>query len=164
MNTLCSSSLQIFTDGSFDVELRRGGWAYVVMDGDKTIHSAHGTSDGVSNNTFEVMAVLEALSWLDASALNHAVLLLSDSAHVIDGCNRSRAIWRNNGWRRIDPHPGARRRKIPDMQLWQQLDTILIRNPDVTVSWCKAHSGIAGNEQADALAGGKARALDLAGH
>jgi ribonuclease HI len=63
-----------------------------------------------------------------------------------------RAIWRNNGWKRIDPNSRARRRNIPDAALWQRLDLLLDQNSNVTVKWCKGHSGIAGNEDADMLA------------
>lgn len=157
-----SEAFQIFTDGSFDVKLRRGGWAYVVMDGDHMIHSSHGTGEGLSNNTFELMGALEALTWLDASAPERPVVLWTDSAHVIEGCARWRSIWRTNGWKRIDPNPRTRRRRVPDAEYWRRLDELLNRNPNVTIAWCKAHSGIAGNEHADALARCRTHALDLA--
>lgn len=149
-------AIRIFTDGSFDAKARTGGWAFVVMEADRQIHAASGRDHGTSNNTFEIMAVVEAPAWLDAFASDRAVAIWTDSAHVIEGCARWRAIWRTNGWKRIDPNPRARRRRVQDALLWQKLDALLIRNPKLTIAWCKAHSGIAGNDHADALAGGKA--------
>jgi len=45
-----------------------------------------------------------------------------------------------------------RRRTIPDVELWQELDDLLHRNPLVRIKLCKGHSGLAGNELADASA------------
>lgn len=42
--------------------------------------------------------------------------------------------------------------KIPDDALWQARDLLLDQNPNVTVAWCKGHSGVRGNEDADTLA------------
>jgi ribonuclease HI len=144
--------LEIFTDGTFDQDRCAGAWAFIAMHGDRRVHEARGAAVGTSNNTFEILAVLEAMIWIEAATSNQPVTLWTDSAHVVEGCNRYRAIWRNNGWKRIDPNPRHRRRSIPDEELWKRLDDILSRQQHVTVSWCKAHSGIAGNEHADCLA------------
>ncbi|MFK3691225.1 ribonuclease H [Agrobacterium tumefaciens] len=149
--------LHIFTDGSFNDASRSGGWAFVVREAGNQIHSASGKAGGTSNNTFEVLAVLNAMSWIAVEAPTRAVTLWTDAVHVIEGCNRYRAIWRNNGWKRITPNQHTRRRPIPDNEIWQKLDTLLERHPLVTVEWCKGHSGSVGNEHADALARQAAR-------
>jgi ribonuclease HI len=97
------------------------------------------------------------MSWVDTHAASNAVTIWTDSNHVVEGCRRWRGIWRKNGWKRIDPNPRARRRAIPDAELWQQLDTLLEKNPMVDVQLCKGHAGNAGNELADALARNAAR-------
>jgi ribonuclease HI len=147
-----SDVLQAFIDGSFDAKTQLGGWAVVVLDDDRRVHVASGTAEGPSNNSFEVLAALQALVWLDANAKGRPVILRTDSFHVVEGCHRWRAIWRGNGWSRINPNPQARRRKIPDANLWRQLDALLTRNPGATIEWCKGHSGVLGNENADAMA------------
>jgi ribonuclease HI len=149
---LMSDALHIFTDGSFDDASSSGGWAFVVHEAGHQVHSASGRTVGTSNNTFEVLAVLNALSWIAVEAPTRAVTLWTDAVHVIEGCRRYRAIWRNNGWKRITPNQRTRRRPIPDRNIWQQLDSLLERHPHVVVEWCKGHSGTAGNEHADALA------------
>ncbi|MDH7801890.1 MULTISPECIES: ribonuclease H [unclassified Rhizobium] len=152
-----SNTLHIFTDGSFDDASQSGGWAFVVHEGGDLIHSASGKTVGASNNTFEVLAVLNAMSWIAAEAPARAVTLWTDAVHVIEGCRRYRVIWRTNGWKRITPNQHTRRRSIPDMEIWQQLDDLLERHPHVVVDWCKGHSGTVGNEHADELARGVAR-------
>ncbi|TCR02704.1 RNase HI [Neorhizobium sp. JUb45] len=147
-----AGELHIYTDGSFTPATRSGGWAYVVMRAEQQLHAHHGVASGETNNTFEVLAVLQALSFVDAQVRGADVTVWTDSHHVVEGCRHWRAIWRHNGWKRVNPNPRARRRAIPDMLLWQKLDDLLERNSDVSVRWCKGHSGIAANEYADLLA------------
>lgn len=142
-------TLAVFTDGSFDKISRMGGWAFVVMAGDSQVHQNSGTGTGHSNNSIEVLAVLEAMSWIDASPHRVNATVWTDSLHVMEGCRRWRFIWRHNGWKRIDPNPRARRRALPDASLWQKLDVLLDRHPHVALAWCKGHSGIVGNDHAD---------------
>jgi ribonuclease HI len=149
--------VHIYTDGSFDAASNTGGWAFVVSDGELQLHAASGSEAGPTNNSFEVLAAVKAISWIDAHAAGQAVTLCTDSNHVVEGCRRWRAIWRNNGWQRIDPNPRSRRRSIPDAALWQKLDALLAKNSMVELQLCKAHSGNAGNDQADALARNAAR-------
>ncbi|UFW80142.1 ribonuclease H family protein [Rhizobium sp. SU303] len=154
-------TLHIDADGSFDAASLTGGWAVVALDGDQRMHAASGFDTGLSNNTFEVLAAVKALSWIEAEAAGRAVTVWTDSNHVVEGCRRWRAIWRNNGWKRIDPNLRARRRSIPDAHLWQQLDALLQNNSIVEVELCKGHSGILGNDHADALARNVARIRSL---
>ncbi|TWF54815.1 ribonuclease H family protein [Neorhizobium alkalisoli] len=156
-------TLDIFSDGSFDAKTLSGGWAFVVLEGDRQVYSASGFDKGPSNNAFEVLAAVKALSWLEIHANGRAAILHTDSNHVFEGCGRWRSIWRNNGWKRIYPNPRSRRRPIPDAKLWQQLDALLENNPRVVVELCKGHSGVEGNDQADILARGAARIGSLGG-
>jgi len=144
--------LHVFADGSFDASRRSGAWAFVAFEDELQVHSASGSGEGRSNNSFEVLAVLRAMSWIGSETSSRGVVLWTDSAHVVEGCKRWRSIWRNNRWKSINPNQHARRREIPDAPLWMQLDALLLRNPGVSISWCKGHSGVEGNELADALA------------
>ncbi len=147
-----TDSLHIYTDGSFNAASHSGGWAFVVYEGDRQLYAGCGKEAGTSNNTFEVLAVLNAMAWIASEASAQPVTLWTDAAHIIEGCRRWRAIWRTNGWKRITPNPHTRRRRIHDMEIWQQLDRLLEQHPNVVVEWCKGHSGAAGNELADILA------------
>ncbi len=149
-----ANAMQVFTDGSFNVGSLIGAWAFVVFDGDERIHAERGTGEGSSNNAFEVLGVLNALLWLETSAPERIATVWTDSRHVVEGVNHWRMIWRGNGWKRVNPNFRARRREIPDAVHWRALDALLERNSHVTVNWCKAHAGNAGNEFADRLAAG----------
>lgn len=152
MSPIIAETVDIFTDGSFDARSRSGSWAFIVLESGQLIHSNTGHGPGSTNNSFELLGALHALSWVDASIPSLVVNLWTDSIHVVEGCNRWRAIWRNNGWKRINPDHRARRRAIPDASSWKSLDALLDRNPNVKVAWCKGHSGIEGNDRADMLA------------
>lgn len=144
--------LKIYADGSYDPVAISGSWAFVVFETGQQLHSARGMEIGLTNNSFEVMAVMNALLWLDAHASGRTAILWTDSAHVVEGCHRWCKIWRTNGWKRINPNSRARKRQIPDEALWRNVDRLLLGNPNVTIEWCKGHSGIEGNDLADALA------------
>lgn len=144
--------LSIYADGSYDPIALSGSWAFVVFETEHQIHAARGMEIGLTNNSFEVMAVLNALLWLDANASYRTATLWTDSAHVVEGCHRWREIWRTNGWKRINPNSRARKRQIPDGALWRSVDRLLLGNPNVAIKWCKGHSGITGNDLADNLA------------
>jgi ribonuclease HI len=152
-----TTTLSIYTDGSFDPSSRQGGWAFVVEEDGLQLHVASGRAAGASNNSFEVLAVLNAVSWVATEAPSRGVTVWTDAVHVIEGCRRWRVIWRTNGWKRITASSHARRRPIPDREIWQRLDELLERHPHVVVEWCKGHAGTAGNELADSLARRAAR-------
>ncbi|MCB5205440.1 ribonuclease HI [Neorhizobium sp. T786] len=147
-----ASPLEIFTDGSFWATKHAGGWAFVVQHGNRRIHVQHGRGVGNSNNSFELMSVIEAMNWLARTGEGYKAIIWTDSAHVVEGCHHWRAIWRNNGWKRVTADQRVRKRSIPDAELWKRLDELLNRHPEVAVSWCKGHSGLIGNNLADALA------------
>lgn len=145
---MSDTTLHLYADGSFDAATRSGGWAFVVMDGDRHIHTVSGTMPGPSNNTVEVMSIVRAISWLERHAPTAPAVIWTDSAHVVEGFDRRRHIWRGNGWKRVRANSHERRRPIPDAKLWQELDGLLQRSPFVRIRLCKGHSGIAGNELA----------------
>lgn len=147
-----SNPLIIYADGSYDPASQTGGWAFVVYEAGQLIHSAHGTEAGPSNNTFEVLAVMYAMMWVDGHVQGNQVVLRTDSVHVVEGCQHWRTIWRGNGWKRINPNQRARKRQIPDADLWKKLDSFLLLHPAIEIEWCKAHSGIEGNEMVDTMA------------
>ena len=149
---LMTDPIIIYADGSFDPSTETGGWAFAVYQADRQIHAGCGRQPGLTNNTFEVLAVLNALIWLDATYSAAAAILRTDSTHVVERCHRWRPIWRGNGWKRVNPNPYARKRAIPDAELWQRLDRLLLDNRGIEIEWCKGHAGIIGNELVDRLA------------
>lgn len=147
-----SRAIDIYVDGSFDVASKRGGWAFVVIQRSETLATVARRFDGATNNTLELVAAIHAVEWANLHAAGQHVTIWSDSHHVVEGCNRWRPIWKNNGWKRYSANPKLRNRRIADADLWQRLDGALCANPHLVVVWCKGHLGNEGNESADRLA------------
>ena len=54
----------IFTDGACKTSDKTGGWAFVVIDGEKKIYSEFNSEDNTTNNRMEIMACIKALEIL----------------------------------------------------------------------------------------------------
>ncbi|NHT76948.1 ribonuclease HI [Rhizobiaceae bacterium CRRU44] len=153
--------LDVYADGSFRPKSSTGGWAFVVFQHGQEIHRALGFATGMSNNTFELLAVLKAAAWIANEHADTSATIWTDSSQTVKGCQISRAIWRNNGWRRIEANPKKRNRVIQDVALWQELDRQLTANPRIRIAWCRGHDDIPGNELADAMARTAAMATNV---
>ena len=88
------------------------------------------------------MAAIEGLK-----ALNRAceVDLYTDSQYVRKGITEWMIGWKKNGWKT------AARKPVKNEDLWRALDEQVARH-DIKWHWVKGHSGVPGNERADALA------------
>ncbi len=147
--------LHIFVDGCYEPGSQHGGWAFVTYRDAVEIASGFGGVQESANNSMELTAVLKAAIWINSEAAGEAATIWSDSVYAVKGCNSRRHIWKNNGWKKSSPNGNARRRTIDNAELWKAVDLQLSQNALVTVTWCKGHSGIAGNERADALDKGR---------
>jgi ribonuclease HI len=147
-----SAGLHIYADGCYEPESDTGGWAFVVYRDGSEVASGFGKVERSSNNAMELIAVLQAATWINDNVAGEAAALWSDSVYAVNGCNQWRHIWKNNGWRKKAPGSNARSRIIANPELWKAIDAALSSNALLSVAWCKGHSGIPGNEKADALA------------
>ncbi|QFY62053.1 ribonuclease HI [Rhizobium grahamii] len=147
-----SHSLHVFADGCYEPVSGEGGWAFAVYRDDAEIASGFGGVKDTANNTTELIALLEAVKWINANATEETAVVWSDSAYAVRGCNQWRHIWKNNGWKKISANTKLRGRTIANAQLWKAIDGQLSLNRLMTIAWCKGHAGLAGNERADELA------------
>lgn len=145
-------NLQLFVDGSYDPLKRVGGWAVLVVRNDVEVASQSGSINSVDSSAPELVAVLEALRWLEVNAIGEAATIWSDSTYAVTGCNRWRHIWRTNHWRKRAPNGKGRSRDVPNVDHWKALDALLTRCDMIEIAWCKGHVGLPWNERADALA------------
>lgn len=144
--------VQIYADGCYEPQSQTGGWAFVAYRDGLEVASEFGGRERSSNNAMELMALLQAVQWLNANGVGERSILWSDSAYAVNGCNHWRHIWKSRNWRKQGPNPKARSRSIANPELWIAIDHALSKNQRVDVAWCKGHSGISGNERADSLA------------
>ncbi|WP_350223748.1 RNase H family protein [Rhizobium sp. CNPSo 3464] len=62
-------SLHVYVDGSFSPTTKTGGWAFVVYRGGIEVTSNCGRVAAPGNGQMEVLALLQALEWLEGSEI-----------------------------------------------------------------------------------------------
>ena len=88
------------------------------------------------------MAAIEGLKALKRPC---QVDLYTDSQYVRKGITEWMVGWKKNGWKT------AARKPVKNEDLWRALDEEVARH-EIRWHWVKGHSGVPGNERADALA------------
>lgn len=144
-------TFSVYADGACEPNPGTGAWAYVVYWNGVELHSEAGAELHTTNNRMELTAVLMALEWISRNSPSKA-LLHSDSQYVVQGCNEWRRRWKAKGWKKGSAD-------MPNADLWRELDGRLEAQP-IDLIWVRGHSGIVGNERADALASEAIAALE----
>jgi ribonuclease HI len=136
-----TATIEIYTDGACRGNPGPGGWGALLLYGDhrKTLH---GGEPETTNNRMEMRAAIEALNALKGP---REVILHTDSKYVMDGINRWMPAWKKRGWKTANKKP------VKNQDLWQELDDAVSRHK-IKWKWVRGHTGVDGNEEADALA------------
>lgn len=155
-----AAGLIIYTDGACEPNPGKGGWAFVVYQDGKEIHSACGGDSATTNNVMELTGVIKALEWLNDNREIGSARILSDSQYVVRGCNEWRQGWKRKGWMRGKVNALE---SIKNMEHWKRLDSLLDADGS-KIEWVKGHVGIVGNERADQLSNvGRSAAINARG-
>ena len=139
-------AVQLFTDGACRGNPGPGGWAFILR------HPASGkeleSSGGLPSTTNNQMELQAVISGLRALQRRSRVLIVTDSAYVMNGSRDWLPGWKRNGWRRRE---GKTFKPIKNVELWRELDELLSRH---LVSWqhVRGHAGHPENERCDELA------------
>jgi ribonuclease HI len=140
--------VEIYTDGACRGNPGPGGWAAVLMAGDREKEIA-GAENRTTNNRMELQAVISALQALKRPA---EVRLYTDSQYVRRGVLEWLAQWKTRGWKTVD------KKAVKNQDLWQVLEQEAAKHR-IEWHWVPGHSGIPGNERCDALANAAIDAL-----
>ena len=136
-----TQAIEIYTDGACRGNPGPGGWGVLLISG-KHRKTLHGGATETTNNRMELTAAIEALNALNGSRI---VALHTDSKYVMEGINSWMVRWKQRGWKT------AKKKPVKNQDLWQALDEAAGRH-EISWNWVKGHTGVAGNEEADALA------------
>lgn len=143
--------VQIFTDGSSLGNPGPGGWAAILVWGDKLMEISRGYRE-TTNNRMEIRGVLHALGALKGPCVAH---VHTDSRYVCDAvAKRWLNNWLRNGWKTAD------KKSVKNRDLWERL-LPLLKKHEVHLHWVKGHAGHPENERCDELAKKAALGEDL---
>jgi len=140
------TKVDIYTDGACRGNPGPGGWGAVLVYGEHE-RELSGAEALTTNNRMELMGAIAALKALKRSC---HVRLFTDSQYLRKGITEWLPQWKQRNWRTADKKP------VKNIDLWQALEAEIERH-HIEWHWVKGHSGVPGNERADALAN---RAID----
>ena len=133
--------IKIYTDGSCIGNPGSGGWAAIILNGDKQ-DIISGRKKNTTNNQMELMAAIKALVFFSKK---QKIRIYTDSNYVKEGITKWIKIWEKNNWKT------ANKKKVKNIELWIKLNT-LSNFHDIEWKWVKAHSGDPMNNMVDKLA------------
>lgn len=150
----------IFTDGASRGNPGPGGWGAIIVAGGKVTELGGGRLN-TTNNRMELMAVIDALSFLDGnsaktSAPNLAdfssVVIYTDSSYVLKGATKWLFNWEAKNWQT------TAKKEVLNRDMWQELSRVMnltaIHGKKIDWRLLSGHVGVAGNERADEIAVG----------
>lgn len=126
--------IQVYCDGACSGNPGPGGWAFIIpsLGVEKS-----GFVDATTNNRMELIAVIEALSYLSSSNekdySNRQVEIITDSQYVVKSMTEN--------WR-----------KLKNTDLWAALAYLCSLGWQITWTWVKGHASNPYNERCDQLA------------
>lgn len=135
------NTFHVFTDGSVIGNPGPGGWAAVLMSGNKRWEIS-GAMASTTISEMELMAAVEALRTIPPGS---RVQIHSDSELLICGMLLNIERWQNRGWR------NSRGALLQHQKLWKEL---LAMNEQMNINWewIRGHSRHPFQTRADALA------------
>ena len=133
--------IKIYTDGSCIGNPGSGGWAAIILNGDKQ-DIISGRKKNTTNNQMELMAAIEALKKIP---IGEEVQIYTDSKYVKMGITEWIEKWLQNNWKT------SSKKKVKNLELWKELSSISKKHK-IKWLWIKGHAGDPINEEVDVLA------------
>ena len=106
--------IKIYTDGSCIGNPGPGGWAAIILNGDKQ-NIISGKKKNTTNNQMELMAAIKALVFLKKK---QKIRIYTDSNYVKEGITNWIKIWEKNNWK------NSRKKQIKNLELWKKLNNL----------------------------------------
>ncbi|MDR0975396.1 MAG: ribonuclease HI [Christensenellaceae bacterium] len=134
--------LKIYTDGACSGNPGKGGWACVLVYGDKR-KELSGFERETTNNRMELTAVIKGL---EAVKVKVKTEIYSDSSYVVDAFNKGwLKSWQKNAWKNSQKQP------VKNRDLWERLAELAEKFAP-TFIWVKGHASNEFNNRCDELA------------
>ncbi|MDA8346711.1 MAG: ribonuclease HI [Thermaerobacter sp.] len=134
--------ITIYTDGACSGNPGPGGWAAVLVAGERR-REISGFAADTTNNRMEMTAVIQGLKALTQPC---NVRVHSDSSYVVNAFQkRWLDKWQKNGWRTSTGKP------VENQDLWQELLSAIGQHK-VKFEWVEGHASDPLNNRCDELA------------
>ena len=119
---MSDDTIILYTDGAYSGLRNQGGWAFYIP---KYKLKVCNNQKETTNNQMELMAVIQALNFIESSNLPEThIIIYSDSGYVIGGMTGKYNICTNQN-------------------LWQEINNIKSKlcNRTIEIQYIKAHTG-----------------------
>ena len=133
--------IKIYTDGSCLGNPGKGGWAAIIIKGEKKTH-IKGSKKDTTNNQMELLAPIKALKKIPKGS---NVQIFTDSTYVKSGITEWIHNWKKNGWKTANKKP------VKNKELWTELD-LMTGEFEIKWNWVKGHSTDKLNNEVDLIA------------
>ena len=143
---MAEEAITIYTDGGCSGNPGPGGWAFVILDGDRR-RERSGGDPATTNNRMELTAVIEALQTLRTEGLasnGRLVKIYTDSQYVKNGIGSWIHNWERNGWITSAKKP------VKNVEYWKRLKG-LTDSFNLEWHWVRGHAGDELNERCDKM-------------
>jgi ribonuclease HI len=149
---MTENKIIVYTDGACSGNPGPGGWAAIILYGEKEIILRGGEAQ-TTNNRMELTAIINTFQYLQENfpSLNREVEIYSDSKYVIDGITSWMPNWIKRGWKGSDKKP------VKNRDLWETINH-LRQGLILKFIWVKGHNKDKYNEMADEIAVEESRA------
>ena len=135
-------TVMIYTDGACSCNPGPGGWAAILIYGEKKKEICGGETE-TTNNRMEMLAVINGLKALKVKCKAN---VYSDSAYVVNSITNGWIYgWAKNGWKKADNKP------VKNRELWEELLSLLKKH-EVEFFKVKGHADDELNNRCDFLA------------
>lgn len=150
----------IFTDGASLGNPGKGGYGAVIIFGvgsdNAQVKEIGGFEPNTTNNRMEMMAVIEALDYLNKNSRNGSdgndtggkIIIYLDSSYVLKGATKWVYGWQESGW------ITKGKQEVLNRDLWERMLSVVSAAGSKNIEWklISGHVGIAGNERVDKIA------------
>jgi len=140
--------IKIYTDGACTGNPGPGGWAAVIIIGNKT-KELFGGEKLTTNNRMELTAAIKALEYFEKQEEKQPSLknirIFTDSTYLKEGITVWINSWEKNNWKTAD------KKNVKNVDLWKKLKELTQTN-SIEWNWIKGHSEDPMNDLADELA------------
>lgn len=142
--------IKMYCDGSSKdngKENNTGGYGLVIFRDDTLIYHYGEQCTNTTNNREELKALIHALKLSQTAFKDEVCVIYSDSAYVVNMCNEWIRNWARNNWL------NSKKVTVENVDLVKQIyNYIILDFPNFQITKVPGHSGVLGNELADAMA------------